>query len=139
MCNSFFKYIDFQITSGGKRSVKMINGFRGRVPDSFLLEMVLEWICIRMFFTCFASQSPSPYIVWLESVLKIRVQTWFTGNQSKELYAENSLQVGTGSINKTLEIVKEKVEKNMVAMARTITSYCLKIILFSFPIWKLFF
>ena len=66
-----------------------------------------------------------------------RVQTWLTCNQSKKLYVENSLQVGTGSINKTLEIVKEKVDKNMVALARTITSYCLKIILFSFPIWKL--
>ena len=54
------------------------------------------------------------------------MQTWLSDNQSKELYVENSLQVGTGSINTTLEIVKEKVEKNIVAMARTITSYCLK-------------
>ena len=42
MCNSFFKYIDFQITSGGKRSVKMINGVQGLIPDSFLLEMVVR-------------------------------------------------------------------------------------------------
>ena len=55
MYHSFFKYIDFQITSGGKQSVKMIHGVQGLIPDSFLLEMVVRVDLYQDFFTCLAS------------------------------------------------------------------------------------